>query len=298
MKKITYLLLLVGMTGLAQIKGNKQIETRTFAIENVQHVKINFYAKITIDPSLEEGLTITTDNNLFDLIDKEVVENTLHLDQKEWIKPSKDAVITIGAPNLRRLTTGTHDVTRVINFDGDQLQVTAPIGTIKLQGKTKELRLGVELAKVDASELEAENALVNIWSWGKVKVNVINSLQAKVSNDGSLIYINEPRKLNKRTNSGGKIVSLADKDEIRNPEAKYISFKIRNNSGNRNHFRVVGPKPDGSKFGYGFPMMPFSTRKERWTVGTKVYKVNSLGFEKLLVTISSEDENGIVKLFD
>ena len=65
MKSITVLLLLVGMTSIAQVKGNKTIETRTFEIEDVTQIKINLYAKITIDQSAKEGMTITTDNNLF-----------------------------------------------------------------------------------------------------------------------------------------------------------------------------------------------------------------------------------------
>jgi hypothetical protein len=44
--------------------------------------KINFYVQITIDQSAPEGMTITTDKNLFGLIDTEVVGNTLHLDKK------------------------------------------------------------------------------------------------------------------------------------------------------------------------------------------------------------------------
>ena len=59
----------------------------------------------------------------------------------------------------------------------------------------------------------------------------------------------------------------------------------------------MGPKQDGSKFGYGFPMMPYATRKETWTIGTKVYKVNKIGLKKLLVTINKDNENQVVKLF-
>lgn len=84
---------------------------------------------------------------------------------------------------------------------------------------------------------------------------------------------------------------------VNNEKPEFINFKIKNNSANRNHFYVVGPKPNGKKFSYGFPMMPFAKRKEYWTTGTKVYKVNRLGFRKLLITIKAEDENEIVKLF-
>ena len=297
MKKITLMLFLIGMIGFAQTKGNRNIETRTFNIKNVENIKINFYAKVTIDQSATEGMTITTDSNLFDLIDKEMVGNTLHLDQKKWISPSKDAIIIIGAPNLKKVETGTHDVTKIINVNNDYLSIMAPIGTLIIQGKTKELRLGAELAKIDASNLVADNAFVNIWSWGAAKVNVVNSLNGKVSNSGKLIYVNTPKRINVKATKEGRVVSIDALDEIKNPEATYISFKIKNNSTNRNHFAVVGPKPDGSKFGYGFPMMPFSTKKERWTIGTKVYKVSKIGLRKLVVTIKPEDEGKVIKLF-
>ena len=45
-------------------------------------------------------------------------------------------------------------------------------------------------------------------------------------------------------------------------------------------------------------MMPGISKKERWTVGTKVYKVNKIGLRKLLVKIKAEDAGKTVKLFD
>lgn len=296
-KTLTVLLLLVGMTAIAQIKGNKTIETRNFNIEGLEHIKINFYAKVTIDQSAKESLEITTDSNLFDLIDTEVIDGVLHLNQKEWISPSQKTIINIGAPNLKRVESGTHDITRIINVDNNKLRINAPIGNIIIEGKTKELRLGSELATIDASKLIAENAYINLWSWGKIKVNVTNLLWADVSNDGKLIYITKPKKLETKTKKGGSVYELSESDKIKNSDAVYINFKIKNNSSNRNHFYVVGPKQDGSKFSYGFPMMPNQKRKENWTVGTKVFKVNNLGFKKLLIKIKKEDEGKVINLF-
>jgi Putative auto-transporter adhesin, head GIN domain len=298
MKKLTVMLFLVGFTGLAQVKGNKNIETKTYNINGLEHVKINFYANVTIDQSADESMTITTDSNLFDLIDTEVIDGVLHLNQKEWISPSQKTIIKIGAPNLKRVESGTHDTTRIINVDNELLQINAPIGNIIIEGKTKELRVGSELANINASKLVATNAYVNLWSWGKVTVYATDLLWANVSNDGKLIYVNTPKKIDSNIKKGGKVYNLNEKENIKNPEANYIRFKIKNNSSNRNHFEVVGPKPDGSKFGYGFPMMPNTTRKENWTVGTKVYKVTRLGFKKLLIVIKKEDEGKVIDLFD
>ena len=242
-------------------------------------------------------MTITADENLLDLIDRDLEDGKLHLDQKEWISPSQDIIISIGAPNIRRVETGTHDITKIINLNNDYLQIMAPIGNVIVEGKTKELRIGAELAKVNASNTVAEKVFVNLWSWGNVTVNPIEQLWADVSNDGKLFYLSKPEKFDVKKKNGGQILSLNEKDSIKNPEANFIKFRIKNNSSNRNNFYVIGPKPDGSKFSYGFPMMPNAKRKENWSVGTKIYKVNSLGFRKLLITIKKEDEGKVVNLF-
>ncbi|WP_299525825.1 DUF2807 domain-containing protein [Winogradskyella sp.] len=298
MKQLSILLLLITNIALGQVKGNNTIVTKSYNVTNIEEVKINLYAKITIDQSAEESLTITADENLLDLIDREIIDNKLHLDQKEWISPSKSIIITIGTPNLKRVESDTHDTTRIINLNNDYLQIMAPIGNIIVEGKTKELRIGSELAKVDASKTKAEKVYVNLWSWGNVTVNPTEKLWAEVSNDGKLFYLSKPENFDVKKKNGGQVLSLAEKDKIKNLDAVFIKFKIKNNSTNRNNFFVVGPKPDGTKFSYGFPMMPNTKRKENWSVGTKVYKVNSLGFRKLLITIKKEDEGKVVELFD
>ena len=68
-------------------------------------------------------MTITTDSNLFDKIDTEVLEGKLHLDQLKWIQASQKINIKIGAPNLRRVETGTHETLQIINIDSDYLNV-------------------------------------------------------------------------------------------------------------------------------------------------------------------------------
>ena len=60
---------------------------------------------------------------------------------------------------------------------------------------------------------------------------------------------------------------------------------------------VKGPKPDGSYFSYGFPMMPGQSRSKSWSVGSKVYKVGKLGGKKLLTEIEAEDEGQVVTLY-
>ena len=292
MKKIIIIALLITASINAQIKGNKNIETRTFSIVNVEEIKVNLYAKITIDYAAKEMMTITADSNLFDNIDTEVLEGKLHLNQLKWIQPSQKINITIGAPNLRRVETGTHETLQLINVDSDHLNVMAPIGHVIVSGNVKQFNIGIENGKIDASKLIAENVRANIWGNGKAKVYAENEIYSIIKNDGRLILVNTPKLL-----KGDTKKAFAETKKAENTKVNWIRFKIKNNSSNRNNFIVVGPKSDGSKFGYGFPMMPFSTRKENWSVGTKVYKVNKLGLRKLLIKIKPEDEGKTVKLF-
>ena len=292
MKKIIALIFLVSLPVISQVKGNKTIETRAFKTTNLKDIKINLYANITIDQSAEEGIKITADSNLFDKIDTEVVDGKLHLNQLEWIQPSQDIVITIGAPKLKRVEKGTHKTLRIVNVKNDYLQIMAPIGKVVVSGKTKQLNLGIENGIVDASNMIAENARVNIWSSGNASLYVENEIYSILNEDARLELKNTPKFL-----KGDTKQYLKKQEKKQKQEMKWIRFKIKNNSWNRNQFVVVGPKEDGSKFSYGFPMMPGKVRKENWSIGTKIYKVSKIGFRKLLVTIKAEDEAKTVKLF-
>ncbi len=289
---ITTLSIFIAISMNAQIKGNKIIDTKTFQVSNLRQINVHLYANIVIDPTLNEEITITTDNNLFRYIQKEVKNGKLDLNQKEWIQPSEPIKITIGAPKLERVETNTHRNLKVINLNQDKLNAMALVGKITLKGKVENLSIGAEIGSVDASQLIAKNVNVNIWGYGKAVVYAENELDSNIKNDARLEIVNTPKIL--RGNSK-KVIQKTK--ESRQTDVSWIKFKIKNNSWNRNNFFVVGPKKNGSKFSYGFPMMPGSSRKENWSVGTKVYKVNKLGLRKFLVEISSADENQTVKLF-
>lgn len=292
MRKLIALLLLASMASSAQVKGNKEIITKKIETKDLKVIKVNFYADITIDPSKEEGMTVTMDSNLFDKIDTETVDGVLNLDQIEWVQPSKPIQILIGAPNLERVEKGTHQTLKIENVDLSYLNVMAFIGKVVISGKVSQLNLGVENAEVDASKVIAENVRANIWGYGSAKVFAENELYSIVKNDGKLQVVNTPKSL-----KGDSKKVLARTQKEKKEKVSWIRFKIKNNSWNRNNFYVVGPRGDGGKFSYGFPMMPGKVKKERWSVGTKIYKVNKVGFRKLLVKISEKDEGKVVKLF-
>lgn len=292
MRKAMLILLLVGTTGIAQIKGNKDIQTKTFAIPDLTDIEIGLYADVIIDLSEKELMEITADSNLFDLIDTEVVDGTLKLNQKKRIESSQRIKIRVGAPKLRRLQQGTNDVVHILNLDAENFNTMALNGEIVISGKVNTLGVGAENGTVDAGKVKAKEVNLNIWGHGNAIVFASEVLNAELSTSARLILVNQPK-----TIKGNIAKALANGNPVRKEVVRYISFKIKNNSLNRNNFYVIGPKPDGKNFSYGFPMMPGKTRKEKWTTGTKIYKVNRIGLRKLLVTITDKDEDKVVKLF-
>jgi len=62
---------------------------------------------------------------------------------------------------------------------------------------------------------------------------------------------------------------------VTNPDARFINFRLKNNSLKRINAYVRGPKPDGSHFSYGFPMLPGQVRKKDWSVTLLIELVKS-----------------------
>lgn len=274
----------------AQVNGNKTIVTKTYALEEIYRVNVQMYAKVYVDMKAEPGITITGESNLLDWIGQKTRKGVLTLDQKKWIEPTQDIIIKIGAPGLRELEMGTHDITVVENINGNIFKVEAPIGEVVLKGKVEELRVKSKMGKVDASALESETAQIDITSDGEVIINTSRIVDCDLDEEARF------KNINTNANQNGCIEHGNQKKDY-SKEHPYINVKIKNNSLRRNHFVVVGPKPNGRKFSYGFPMMPYQSKKERWTVGTKVYKENSVGQRTLLVTLTAENEGEEVKLF-
>lgn len=285
--------MLVGVLTHAQIKGNKIVETRTVNVAGLANLEMELYAKVEIDQNASEVMTITADSNLLDLIDTEIVDGKMILAQKEWIQPSTDIIIRIGMPNLKRVQVGVHETVIINNLTNNNASLTALIGGIIVSGNVNSVGIGAENGIIDAKDLKAKEVILNIWGRGKATVNATEVLDNTLSADARLVLVNQPKKI--RGSSVKKAISKADPKK--NDAIKYINVKIKNNSLSRNHFVVVGPKPDGNTFSYGFPMMPGATKKERWTTGAKVYKKNKIG-RKLLVTLIAANEDTVVKLFD
>ena len=142
MKNLAVILLaFFSFTANGQVVGNKEVITKTYELGEIYKVDVQMYAKVIIDMEREAGITITGESNVIDLIRRKERGGRLLLDQKEWIEPTQDIIIEIGAPGLREVEMGTHDRTVVKNISGNIFKVEAPIGEVILDGTVEELRV-------------------------------------------------------------------------------------------------------------------------------------------------------------
>ncbi|MEM9888470.1 MAG: DUF2807 domain-containing protein [Bacteroidota bacterium] len=295
---IFFLAFLFAQITSAQINGNGKLITKSFPIENIQSVEIHLYADIEIDANGKAGMVIEAEENIMDLIAKEYDEGRLTLGQIKWIEPSKPIRIKIGAPQLEQVIQSTHETVLVKNLNRTHFAAMALVGNIQLEGKTNSLNAGVEVGQVDARTLSVEQVEVNIWGWGSVELGTPQKIKGVIKEDGKVVYEGANVDVNVRKRGDASIVNRKETPKVKKPEARYINLKVKNNSMKRVNYYVRGPKPDGKHFGYGFPLNPGQTRHKNWTVGTKVYQESKIGTRKLLVEITEEDENEVVKLYD
>jgi hypothetical protein len=293
---IGLLLVALHLNAMAQIKGNKKMITTTYALKNVKSIEMNLYAEVVIDCAAEEKMTITAEENMLDLIEKSVEDGHLQLTQKEWIQPNYRIKIQIGAPGLERIQHTVHETTVVQNIDRPSFRPMAIIGKLVLKGKASSLFAAAELGEIDARQLEVETATVNLWSQGSILLGSPVLIEGKVKEDGLVNFEGDATRVQVNTGQGGRVVSYAEMKKIRMEAPRYIEFKLKNNSRERIQCYVVGPKPDGRKFSYGFPMNPGQVRKKNWTIGSKVYRKGLLGTRKLLAKIEAGDEGEVVKI--
>ncbi|MEM6802933.1 MAG: DUF2807 domain-containing protein [Bacteroidota bacterium] len=273
--------------------------TKHYDFSGIEEIEIAVKADVKISCEGAEGVDVQTGKSEMDLLDIYQEENRLYIRSKEWIGSENDINIQIAAPQLRFVQGNAGSMIEVKEVDKEEFSAMAITGEIKLYGKAQVLRASGEIGKVDASEFEAEEVALNVWDAGSVVLGSPEKISGKTRASAKVQYENEPQ-LAIKTYSESKFKQKQDKpktSKVRNPEARFIEFTLKNNSLNRIQCYVKGPKADGSSFSYGFPMNPGQKREKDWSVGSKVYRVNKMGMRKLLIEIKAEDEGQVVQMY-
>ena len=285
-------------TSIAQVKGNGEITVQEIDVKPFEKLHINFPVQLNLDANAEYSLTITTDENIFPEIVLENNNNQLSILQDKWIQPSKMVQVTIGTKGLTTFTSGGYGNANIYNLNQSELTINNGVGKVMLSGKVNTLIFQIKTGELNAEKLESQNVIGTISSHGEALVNVKKSIEADISDNGKLVYLEEPEILKINSSEEAEIVSAKEEKLTKKNLAavQYVKVKLKNNRFMRIQTYVKGPS--NRKFSYGMPFNPKQERAENYPVGTQIFKVGKFGTRKLLITIKAEDEGKMVDLFE
>ena len=236
MKKIIHCfagLLLIACSDLplhAQIIGNGQTLTESFRMENIDRINIELDAIIEIDgqQGQTEAIDISMDENLFAYLIIKRDHKGISLGFREAVKTSRPIMIRIDAPGLERLDPGLDNTSYIRNLVVPEFQLQALSGKASLSGTVGTLRLMSERGHIDASEMLATNAVVNVWQEGKASLRVANKIEAWASGNSRVFLVNEPQKLIRHEKGEAQIILPSDQGSAVDHPKAYVSLSLQN----------------------------------------------------------------------
>jgi len=210
MKRITLLLAAatVVIAGCSRpgIKGDGVIKTETRVISD--------FSTLTVEGGYEikwsagsPALTITSDQNLLPLINSTMSGNTLRIDSKENLAPTKGSVITLFSSSLAdvQLTGGTEFTAGGISGENLKLESTGA-ADITVDGSVTNLQANMTGAShLNAKALQTQNATLTLTGASDAAVNVTGALKASITGAGSVSYSGDPKAVEKTITGAGSV---------------------------------------------------------------------------------------------
>ncbi|TVZ40466.1 putative autotransporter adhesin-like protein [Alteromonadaceae bacterium 2753L.S.0a.02] len=171
--------------------GNSATENRH--LSDVNEVELSVPAQVTVSHGVS-NLKITADDNLLAVIKTKVKGSTLQITTNSDIHFKSPIKITISLPDIKRVAihgTGSFDVIEVnnSNFEGS----IYGSGKITASGKTQAAEFEIfGSGKINAEELHAQSAKVNIAGSGETLCGEVETLQSQIAGSGTVSYLGNP----------------------------------------------------------------------------------------------------------
>jgi len=184
-----------------------------------------------VDVILSQGdfkVEVVADANLQEIIRTELEGGNLIIKTKQGIRNAASKKVFVSLPELKRVNiSSAGDCSAETPFKCDDLDISvssagdlelevyaseinidiSSSGDVKLAGETAKLRANLSSAgDLNAFDLLAEVAVVDVSSAGDARVNASKELDLSASSAGNIYYTGDAQLVNARTSSAGDIV--------------------------------------------------------------------------------------------
>lgn len=207
--------------------GNGDIIMERFDVSDFDEIDVRGYYEVTLQPGAQEGVTIETDENLFDFIEVYVRRGRLIISSEESLKSDFGIKINVTYEQLETISSSGASVIKTdgtltaqelkvdmsgagmieMDIESQVLDlVLSGAGMVKLSGVTDRQLLELSGAgSLDAYGLKSNECSVNLSGVGAAKVHVKDRLDATVSGIGGIKYRGNPKSVNKNVSGLGKV---------------------------------------------------------------------------------------------
>ena len=203
---------LVAITVLAStaraepVEGSGVAKTEPRDVGEFDKVHLNGSPNVNIVVGPERSVSVTTDENLLEVIQTSVEDGTLVVGGSEPFRTRLGVTVQITVPALTHVAVhGSGDVT-VKELDAATFKAEIQgSGDISVAGRAEELDVEIQgSGDVKLDELAAKRAAVEVQGSGDSTIKVSDELSVHVAGSGDVNYIGEP-KVSKTGDASGNV---------------------------------------------------------------------------------------------
>ena len=217
-----------GVDMFNRIDGNRNVVTKKRKLnDEFTAVKVSTGIDLYITQGNRTSLTVEADENLHDIIMTEVENGLLKIYSEKNIWRAKARKVYLTVTTLEELTatsgsdvytenTITANDFKVSVSSGADARISVQAGSVtssassgsdlKITGESENhMSKATSGSSINAFGLESKNVTVKVSSGADINVFASESIDAKASSGGDIDYRGNPKKINKKTSSGGSV---------------------------------------------------------------------------------------------
>ena len=211
-----------------RVSGNRNVVTEDRSTkEYFTKIKVSTGLDLYVSQGSKNQITVEADENLQDIIVTEVNDGILKIYSEKNIWRAKARKIYVTIKNLEAITATsgsdvyTNETLKVnnlnisatsgadihISVDANTIETAATSGSdIEISGvSNNHISKATSGASIDAYQLRSKNVTVRVTSGADINVYASESIDAKATSGGDIDIKGSPKKVNKKTSSGGSV---------------------------------------------------------------------------------------------
>jgi hypothetical protein len=211
-----------------RVNGNRNVVTEDRSTkEDFTKIKVSTGLDLYISQGSKNQITVEADENLQDIIRTEVKDGVLRIysEKNIWRAKARKVYVTVETLEALTATSGSDAYAKEtlkvndlkisatsgadihISVSANTIETTATSGSnIEVSGASNNhISKATSGASIDAYQLRSKNVTVKVTSGANINVHASESIDAKATSGGDIDFKGSPKKVNKKTSSGGSV---------------------------------------------------------------------------------------------